>query len=664
MAAWWLLVAVGCGKGPDADGDGSPESEDCDDHDVAVHPGAAELCDQRDNDCDGDIDEGVEVALWLDADGDGFGVATSVQGCQGAAGTATNTEDCDDTDPAVYPGAKEICDDGKDEDCADGDLVSTVWYADTDGDGFGNAAASASLCAPPTSGYTKDDTDCDDTDAAVHPGADERCDNTIDDDCDNVAQTGTDVDGDGWYTAACVDGNDCDDGDAAIHPGGVETCEDGIDSDCNGHDLSCGFTGEYDLADAWAELDAGKIGKIGTDAGRLVEAGDVTGDGIDDVLVATLASGGGYVVPGPIAQGDSTLEAAGYRITSVDDTAGSGRSIAIGDIDGDGVGDIAFGSPYADLAGAYVLFGPITSDMSLGDWDLSLTVTEYLYYCGHGTDLADVDGDGVEDAIVGEFFDDAGGFSSGTVYVTYGPLGADDLDLHADADETIIGVHESADVGRMIRAGHDVDGDGIGDVVVNAAYDSTGGPSAGGVYVIDGPPDITSLDDADGFLVGPEPNANAGAAFTVGDYDGDGKADVASDSLAPLAVYVVDGPASGEIPMVDADAILTGDDSIYWGSGLGSGDVDGDDVEDLLLGSPYSGPTKHAGVTYVVSFPPTGTSDIEDAAAASFFGQVGDVSGQGLAAGDVDADGVKDLLIGGPWMGGGNGGLYVATHAD
>jgi len=197
--------------GVDADGDGYPVPEDCDDTDPAVHPGAEEVLDGKDNDCDGLIDED----LGVDADGDGYPVP----------------EDCDDTDPAVHPGAEEVLD-GKDNDC-DG-LIDEGLGIDADGDGY----------AIPE--------DCDDTDPSIHPGAVEVCDGK-DNDCDgrideNASDCITyyrDFDGDGYgspnvrclcspsdlYTA--THGGDCDDTDSAVHPGATEIC-DGKDNDCDG----------------------------------------------------------------------------------------------------------------------------------------------------------------------------------------------------------------------------------------------------------------------------------------------------------------------------------------------------------------------------------------------------------------------------------------------
>ena len=230
------------------------DHSDCDDTDAAVNPSAIELCDGLDNDCDGDVDEdsATDAPTWYaDTDGDGYGdSASAVVDCDTPAGYVADDTDCDDSESDVYPGAVEACD-GEDDDC-DGAVdegVTTEYYADVDGDGYGDAGSTTDACAAPA-GYVADATDCDDADASSNPGEVETCDGT-DNDCDGTTDEGVtteyyaDADGDGYgdagsTTDACsapagyvADATDCDDGDASSHPGGTETC-DGADNDCDG----------------------------------------------------------------------------------------------------------------------------------------------------------------------------------------------------------------------------------------------------------------------------------------------------------------------------------------------------------------------------------------------------------------------------------------------
>ncbi len=170
----------------DKDGDGAAACEDCDDHDRHVLPGAEELCNGVDDDCDGLIDYGpVDAVTWYpDEDGDGYGRGSGIRTCEQPEGYVDEGGDCDDSIPTVNPGEDELCDDA-DQDCdeiideepSDG----TRWYLDEDGDGYG-AGDGVVLCEAP-SGMSELGGDCDDGEAEVSPGAPEICDH-IDNDCD------------------------------------------------------------------------------------------------------------------------------------------------------------------------------------------------------------------------------------------------------------------------------------------------------------------------------------------------------------------------------------------------------------------------------------------------------------------------------------------------
>jgi large repetitive protein len=202
-------------------------SGDCDDFDAQINPNATETCDAIDNNCDGQIDEGVQPLWYYDADGDGYGVlSATTRACSLPSGYANNPDDCDDLETTVYPSAPEICD-YLDNDCngqVDENVMNT-WYLDADGDGFGNSSSYIDSCTSPSTVYIAADGDCNDLIDTIFPGAPLGCDGT-DNDCDGAIDN--DADGDGYSDSTCG-GDDCNDNDITVQPDNLGLCALGID---------------------------------------------------------------------------------------------------------------------------------------------------------------------------------------------------------------------------------------------------------------------------------------------------------------------------------------------------------------------------------------------------------------------------------------------------
>ena len=283
-AALAALVVTLSACGPDEDGDLFGEARDCAPNDATINPGAEEICDGRDNDCDGLIDEEVSVIAFWDRDGDGVGDAEKARRvCSLPEDGSFDAGDCDDLNAAIYPGADELCD-GKDNDCDDeiDEGVGDTFYQDLDGDGRGTSRETVQACSAPD-GYSSNDQDCDDAEIARYFGAEELCDG-IDNDCDLDVDEDiipqlvwADLDDDGYgdpdspgtgcgSVGGWSDNDlDCDDTDADTNPDTLEIAGNGLDEDCDG------YVDERAVPEHYVDVAAALLG---TSAGDVIQLGD------------------------------------------------------------------------------------------------------------------------------------------------------------------------------------------------------------------------------------------------------------------------------------------------------------------------------------------------------------------------------------------------------
>jgi hypothetical protein len=708
----------------DDDGDTYVECElaaDCDDTNLDIHPGAGELCSTAgvDDDCDGSADESsaLDASTWYyDFDGDNYGgVGVSTVACVQPADYADNADDCDDGSSVAHPGATELCN-GEDDDCdsalptdevdGDGDTYmvcegdcddtdssafpgSTFFYRDTDGDGYGIASATTTDCTVP-SGYSAVSGDCLDSNANVHPGATELC-NAMDDDCNGTVDDSYATDATTWFadaddddfgdfattSTACTrptgstkDHTDCDDTDDTINPDAVEVCSDGIDNDCDGVSGACEEEASVASEIVWAGESSNDNAGISLAAG-----GDVDADGINELLVgaklnddAGTDAGAAYLIWGPMTAATSAIDAideqkvTGQANITTADKLGSAVAFAGDMIGGDGYGDIAIGAGNRDVSASGDHKGQvyILSGIDLGHTEKSVTgfADEYLV---RGTNSFDYLGSGL--ARGGDFDDDgqpdlwlgaagAGTSDVGIVYLLRGSLttSATVFSVSSVAAMTITGDAPSDTIGSVLATG-DFDGDGLADVAIGDSKDkdaSVGLANAGAVHIFLGhtsPSGTTNTASADADVIAASGSDLLGASVAnAGDTDGDGTDDLIAGATGvdttgtdAGACYVVPGSTT----IGDLDGIVDDVSSATMNGGTsrdkagascnGNGDFDGDGEIDFVAGAT-SYDTDDLGAVYLVMGPRSGsmTLDLEPGNAAARF--VGDNNNDQMGA--------------------------------
>ncbi|MDP2310783.1 MAG: MopE-related protein [Pseudomonadota bacterium] len=541
----------------------------------------------------------------------------------------TAATDCNDTDATVYPGAVETCN-SVDDDCdtvVDNGVTPGTWYADADGDSFGDTATSTSACTAPT-GYVADATDCDDAEALAFPG-------------------------------------------------NTEVCNDGVDNDCDPDPTVCEWSGS-----ATAKADYG-FRAYGTAASHAVghsiaNNGDFNGDGFDDVVIGQayhdtsprVDNGRVHMWYGPVdttdAIGTADLAIDGDTTLSSDQFGWASRFA--GDVDGDGTDDLlssAWRAESNDRGRTYLFLGG-SSPTTVADAFATFTAPDTNNYTGVAIDGGDVDGDGLADVMVSAYNRASAAGAVGIWNALDIAGGAESLTT--DATLLVTGVSAGDNLGYGAVLAPDLDGDGLADLVLGAPA-AVSATSPGHAYVFYGVEALSgsvSASTADAVLTGTAAADRFGLAVAgLGDIDGDGYGDLAvsadkEDSAATDAgaLYVYTTAPSGAVAAASADSILTGEVSndFFGRTVAGIGDVNGDGFSDLFVGATgYDADgLSLSGATYVVYGPaPVGVSSAATYDARYTGANTSDAVGYAVSGGgDVNADGYADFMTSAPsWDG-------------
>jgi len=460
---------------------------------------------------------------------------------------------------------------------------------------------------------------------------------------------------------------------------------------------------------------------LGAEAGDMAgydvaNAGDVNGDGIDDLIVGAPAgldnTGAAYIVYGLAGTGRvsvdlSNLSASeGFVIAGDRNNDKAGWSVSFaGDVNGDGIDDVIIGARNGDdgaqnAGEAYVIYGQTgtrslveLSSLAAGDGFILQGISANDQTGYNVSYAGDVNGDGIDDLVVGALGGTLGGELAGQSYVVYGQTGdrgtVDFADLAAEDGYIIQGI-EGIRAGS-VAGGGDVNGDGLADVIVGAHRGLSGGVDSGEVYIVYGQTgtrgtlDLATFGESDGFIIqGDEAQDYLGLnVAAAGDVNGDGIDDIIAGAFRgddggnnAGEAYVIYGQA-GPRGTVDLTGLDPADGFIIQGDAEGdlagisvaaAGDINGDGIDDVIVGARYGDDGGiNAGEAYVIygkAGDTHGTIDLSDLDPGDGFIVAGATDGATAGrsvsgAGDVNGDGIDDLIVGAPGGNGGTGEAYV-----
>lgn len=578
-----------------------------------------------DSDADSDADSATDSDADADTDGD-----TESGPIDGDSDGFSAQDDCDDTDRTVNPSATETCATEYDDDC-DGDsndpdaLGCSTMFADGDGDGFGGGSGLC-LCEP----------------SAEYPD---------------------------------VVNEDCDDDNPAVNPDRGEICDDGLDNDCDGGAPRCR------LADGSLRGADARFEGISTsdEAGGAVVLCDVNGDGLSDAIIgayaadgASAGSGASFLILGTTSPSSVSLSTADATLLGADAYDSAGQTVGCaGDVNGDGYDEILVGATRAEeteneAGEAYLILGKSSPvDIPLMEADAMFEGRDASDNLGTAvTGVGDVNGDALGDYVVAAYAAESGSNNAGAAYLFLGSPspGVGTVEAASAADAVYSGAEDDL-AARSVAGAGDVDGDGLADLLVGAENSDAAAEDAGAAYLVlgSGSPISGALSGADASFLGE--SANDGAGYVVGaggDFNADGHAD-----MLVAAPYVTTGVLGGVVYLIfgsssPTSTSLSAADASFWGTATsdavgtaidGEGDLDGDGCDDLVIGAPYSdtAATTSGSVYVFYGCIAPGSVDVSTADAEFTGSAASDISGSSVStAGDVDGDGLADILIGAP----------------
>lgn len=394
-------------------------------------------------------------------------------------------------------------------------------------------------------------------------------------------------------------------------------------------------------------------------------AGDLNGDGYSDVIVgAPLFDSGGYTQNGKayIYFGGESMDTNPDVVMygeGASDQFGSSLSSA-GDVNGDGIDDIIIGANgYGAFYGrAYLYFGSSTISGTPAPDKIWTGEHSYDYFGFSVSSAGDVNGDGFSDIIIGAYENDNVAVNAGAAYIYFGGAGStagtDSLKLTGEA--------YSNWYGNSVSGAGDVNGDGFSDVIVGAYnYNNTNPDSRGRAYIYYGG---SSMDVVADIIMDGEDDGNqfGYSVAGLGDVNGDGFSDVIVSApfwfVAPSQnqgrVYIYFGGTNADnIPDIVLDRVSEGPGYFGW-SVSSAGDVNGDGFKDILVGAPLSLGQK--GKAFLYKFSATGLTS----PSLEITGDTDNMLGYCVSdAGDLNGDGFDDFVVGAPFYGSNEGRVYI-----